>query len=281
MVDRLLATMVKYVPKGRLTSLGHFSASRPWARKVLLALSNRLMRGPQPIPYGAGRGLMFQNAGSQIGYSLGTTEPLVQDALTHHLRAGMVVYDLGCNVGFFAVIMARLVGSNGRVVAFDPLPAHIEACAHNARLNALENVTTVTAAVGAVSEMREFQITRLATASHLAREGAARPLEYVRSEMVRVMTIDEYVYDQGNQPPDFIKMDVEGEEINAIEGMRKTLNEYRPTLLCEVHGQSKQMADALAELGYTATVLESNTPLKDAPWGVHIIAMPTAPAHGR
>lgn len=281
MVDRLLATMVKYVPKGRLTALGHFSASRPWARKVLLALSNRLMRGPQPIPYGAGRGLMFQNAGSQIGYSLGTTEPLVQDALTHHLRAGMVVYDLGCNVSFFAVIMARLIGSNGRVVAFDPLSAHTEACARNARLNALENVTTVTAAVGAVSDMREFQITRLATASHLAREGAARPLEYVRSEMVRVMTIDEYVYDQGNQPPDFIKMDVEGEEINAIEGMRKTIDEYRPTLLCEVHGQSKQMADALAELDYTATVLESNTDLKDAPWGVHIIAMPTASAHGR
>ena len=55
-------------------------------------------------------------------YFAGGCEPAVQEALAEHLRPGMVVADVGANIGFFALLAARLVGSTGRVFAFEADP---------------------------------------------------------------------------------------------------------------------------------------------------------------
>jgi FkbM family methyltransferase len=259
------------------TTLGRYSARHHRVQRVVLALSGKLLGGPQQVSHGAGQGLLFQNSGSNVGYSLGTTESLVQEALTANLHPGMVAYDLGCNIGFFTMIMGRLVGSDGYIFAFDPILTHTRACAHNADLNGFKNVSMVTAAVGSVNETAELQITKLGTASSLFQEGSDRPTGYLRSEQVQVMTIDAFVYGQGNPPPNFVKMDVEGQGVNAILGMRRTMEEHQPTVLCEMHGNNAQMADLLAELGYATSVLEVSDDLRNAPWWVHFVAKPKAP----
>ncbi len=53
-----------------------------------------------------------------------------------------------------------------------------------------------------------------------------------------------------HRPPNFVKIDVEGEEVHAVQGMRRTIEQYAPTLLCEMHGNNGQMADLLDSLGY-------------------------------
>jgi len=275
-MPRLFTSALQYVPEGALKWLGRYSARHHRVQRIMLTLSGKLLRGPQRVSHGVGQGLLFQNSGSNIGYSLGTTEPLVQDALIANLHPGMVAYDLGCNIGFFTMIMGRLVESNGHVFAFDPILTHTRACAHNADLNGFKNVSTVTAAVGSINETAELQITELGTASSLFQAGRGRPTGYLRSEQVRVMTIDEFVYGQGNPPPTFVKIDVEGQEVNVIEGMRRTIEEHRPVILCEMHGNNTQIADLLAELGYATSVLEVSDDLRNAPWWVHFVAKPKA-----
>ncbi len=71
---------------------------------------------------GAGQGLRFNVAGSHSAFILGNHEPEVQELLESVLRPGMTYYDVGANVGFFAIIAARLVGPSGHVVCFEPLP---------------------------------------------------------------------------------------------------------------------------------------------------------------
>jgi len=277
MISRVLAVAFAYVPRDALRWVGRYSARHKRMQRLLVTLSGRVLRGPQRIAHGVGRGLFFQNSDSFVGYTLGTTEPLVQDALKDHMHAGMVAYDLGCNVGFFTVIMGRLVGDSGHVFAFDPVPAHTEACAQNAILNGFKNVSTVTAAVGSTNGTAELEIAELGTANRLAQEGRDRPTGYQRSEQVRVMTIDDFVRGQGHPPPDFVKIDVEGQEVDMVKGMRATIKEHRPTILCEMHGHNTQMADLFAELGYVTSILEVAGDLKSAPWWVHVLAKPKAP----
>src|ERR1700682_1610114 len=86
------------------------------------------------ILHGSGQGLQFNVAGSHSAFILGNHEPEVQKILATFLRPGRVYYDIGANVGFFAVIAARLVGPSGRVVCFEPLPANARQIEYNARL---------------------------------------------------------------------------------------------------------------------------------------------------
>jgi protein-L-isoaspartate O-methyltransferase len=56
------------------------------------------------------------------GYYLGTYEPDMQESIARLIKPGMTVFDVGANIGFFAIAVAKLVGPAGTVVAFEPNP---------------------------------------------------------------------------------------------------------------------------------------------------------------
>src|ERR1700733_12887928 len=84
------------------------------------------------ILHGVGKGLKFNAAASHSAFILGNHELEVQELLAAVLRPGMVYYDAGANVGFFAVIVARLVGPSGQIVCFEPLPENARQIEYNA-----------------------------------------------------------------------------------------------------------------------------------------------------
>ena len=96
--------------------------------------------GPAVIGAGPGRGLRFDVGGGNPDFAAGTYEPPVQQALADCLKPGDVVLDVGANVGFIAVIAAKLVGPAGRVVAFEPVPENARLVRRNARLNGLSRL---------------------------------------------------------------------------------------------------------------------------------------------
>src|SRR5580658_10208738 len=102
--------------------------------------SQRLRERPRTIARGQGRGLRFNPAGTHPGYALGTSEPEIQELLAANVKPGSVMWDVGANVGFLTLIAARLVGPNGQVVAFEPLPSNCEAIRRNLALNQMGNV---------------------------------------------------------------------------------------------------------------------------------------------
>jgi hypothetical protein len=67
-------------------------------------------------------------------------------------------------------------------------------------------------------------------------------------------SLDEFVYVDGNSPPDFIKIDVEGSEGEAIAGARRLLAQYHPSLLLEIHGKpGREVWEWLKQLKYVST----------------------------
>lgn len=214
---------------------------------------------------------------SESGYYLGTHEPDLQASLPHFIKPGMTVFDIGANIGFFAVAAANLVGRTGNVVAFEPNPAVVVRLRENVELNGLADRLIIEQnAVGDFDGTAEFCF----ALTHL--QGRFSDLPYVpqgaESTPVPCRTIDSYVA-SANLVPDVIIMDVEHAEGRALRGMKSLLRLCKPLVFIEMHGP-EAIRDAFSEIvssDYKLFKLPAMDPVKEmneiAPLA-HLLAMP-------
>jgi hypothetical protein len=182
-MSSLVRMMATWVPAGLLRRMGALQFSHPLIARGIVSVSRSIRYGDGTIRRGHGAGLRFNCGGSNAGYALGTSEPSIQDVFARCLRPGDTVYDVGANVGFFAVLAARFVGSEGRVVAFEPLPSSADMVRYNARQNGFETITVIEAAAWESSGEAELLLLPESTATKLARltdEQGASPQTFFR-----------------------------------------------------------------------------------------------------
>ncbi len=131
-------------------------------------------------------------------------------------REGMSVLDLGANVGFHTLLFARSVGSGGHVWAFEPDPDNFATLCRNLELNAYGNVTAVQAAVGTSTGRGSLY------RSPFYCDHRTYPTEEGQQGVqVTMVSVDEFL--PPGQRVDFVKMDIQGAEGMALQGMKKTL----------------------------------------------------------
>jgi FkbM family methyltransferase len=180
----------------------------------------------------------------------GASEPEVQETLLRYLRPGMTFYDLGANIGFFSLLAARLVGEQGRVIAFEADPEIAARLREHIDRNRFRCVTVVEKAVWSKASKVHFARIDLGTSpdrglGHVVDSSSADTIE------IETVTLDDFA--RTSPPPDFIKCDVEGAEAEVFRGAQTLLGEKRPGILCEIHSEANRR-DLLAELkrfGYT------------------------------
>jgi len=213
---------------------------------------------------------------------LGTYEPELQTCVRDLVRPGMTVYDLGANIGYLTLLFARAVGEDGRVVAFEPLPGNLERLAeHIGRNSFAERVTVVPAAVADRQGRRRFYV-RTSSAMGKLEGAAGRSLQGEESIMVHAIDLDSYVGDSRDRPPDVIKIDIEGGEVLALPGMRRTLREVRPAILLEIHGPEaarvirQEMENARYVLHHLRRPYPALRPADEMPWKAYLLALPQA-----
>ena len=186
-------------------------------------------------------------------YFNGEVEPEVQAVLHRYLRPGMIVYDIGANIGFFSLLAARLVGTTGRVTAFEADPEIAARVRDNVARNQGGPISVEGKAVWSSSSPVFFaradaEMSPDRGLGHVIDNDAERPA--AGTIRVEAVTVDEYVRKFG--APDFIKCDVEGAEVEVFRGASKLLNEKQPLILCEMHGDENRqtLLKALANFGY-------------------------------
>jgi FkbM family methyltransferase len=199
------------------------------------SLPGRVLRAPLrlipgdlvvPVVQGPLRGAWWVVGSSTHGCWLGCYEAESQAACVRRVAPGMVAFDLGANVGFYTLLLSRLVGPRGRVYAFEPSPQALGYLRRHVSMNAPGNVVVCEAAVGAVSGEATFvegeSLSTGRTVDDIPAPGRVVPQ----------VALDDFVYAVGNPAPDFIKMDIEGGEAAALAGMRRVLSERgrRPAL---------------------------------------------------
>jgi FkbM family methyltransferase len=176
------------------------------------------------------------------------------------VKPGMHVLDIGAHVGYFTLLAARAVGPTGRVSAFEPDPSNYRFLCHNVALNGMEEVVTaVRKAVAEASGSRPFFVDeRNSACSALSKAGRSGD-----AMAVECTAVDDFV--EPGEGIDVVKLDVEGGELDALRGMRRTLAdaarvvmfvECNPSALASASVSVSDLLDELRELDLVVQVID-------------------------
>jgi len=193
---------------------------------------------------------------TQKAYVFGTHEPEVTAAMYNCIAPGCVTVDVGAHIGYHTLLMARLAGPDGMVVAFEPWPENFKVLQENVALNALSNVVLVNKAVMACSGTLKMAagVDGFCSSTSAVREDGTVPVSSV--------SLDEYAASElPGQRIGFVKIDVEGAETSIFAGMAQVISSHQPTILVGLHGfsecgMSHPALLALRAAGYRAQFLD-------------------------
>lgn len=183
-------------------------------------------------------------------------EPEVCNVLARVLKEGDCAVDGGANVGFFTVLMARLVGPTGHVYAFEPGGNNLPKLAANIKLNGLENVSVIDKPLAG----RSKQTVTLHEHDHPGYNSLWPDLskEIVVERVVQTTTLEMELL--GRVAPTVIKLDIEGAELSALKGAGTLLTWQKPMIIAEMNEAAfgragvtfEDLRDFLHERGYDA-----------------------------
>ena len=266
-----------------------------------------LIKRDVTIRHGVASGVKFNAGLYNPDTALGTYEMPVQKVLSQYLQPGDIFYDLGANVGFFTILGAKIVGSAGKVYAFEPEEVNAATLRRNAEINHFAHITVIEKAVSKTTGIEKFWLRRycgshaLESASinsapkkcitvntiasgNLLQQKAVELPEFLKIKeciTVNTVSIDDLLQQKAIEPPTFVKIDVEGAEIDALYGMSQTIAKWKPVIIYEVDDQKKEgllnkqteIEDFLLSYGYEIKSLAQS--YSGISWNVeHAIAIP-------
>ncbi|MBL4769992.1 MAG: FkbM family methyltransferase [Planctomycetes bacterium] len=159
-------------------------------------------------------------------------------AMVKMLRKGDVALDVGCHKGGWLYWMRRAVGPSGQVHAFEPQPELAQYLKDVVQAFRWKNVFIHTCALGSESGHQNLHVpdstgSTSASASLVAGVASSESNQAPTVHHVELQTLDSFVQTQGLRRVDFIKVDVEGFELEALKGAQKTLGNLRPAIMVE------------------------------------------------
>ncbi len=273
----MVSFAVTYMPKSWIDFGTRLRWKSPLADRLIRRVARTFRNRDNVIGRGFGQGLRFNTGDSHVGYVFGTTETDVQVALKSLVQPGMIIYDIGANVGFHAVCIARAVGKEGKVFCFEALPDNARKLEHNVALNGFTNIEVIVTALGNSDGEASFWLSEEPTWGKLVSVGT-EPGRQSGQVNVKIRRLDGLIEEYNLPPPQLIKIDVEGAEIDVFEGARQTLKRYRPILVIEAHGTNSAIEKFLIEAGYRVGVIGNHQSVADSYWNAHLFAVPAESA---
>jgi FkbM family methyltransferase len=178
--------------------------------------------------------------------------------ITGEARPGDIFYDIGANIGPYTLMAAKRVRPNGAVYAFEPHASNFQSLIENIRLNGLGDVVkAMSSALNNQEGFFDFNYYMLdagTSMSQLAdrRDDHDREFRPVFTERKHGTTIDRLIEDGVIERPNLIKMDVDGNELLILKGMRTLLEEAPPrAILMEVNARHKtELYDFMSRCGF-------------------------------
>lgn len=172
-------------------------------------------------------------------------EPVTTKWIREFLRPGMIAVDVGSNIGWFALQMSRCVGPEGKVFAFEPCPGFYRRLLGHLKVNEIQNV--MAAQVALSDRVRMCYIAQNVgpyfSSAHLSDDvgdGATHPATCVPLDALCLERCD------------LIKIDVDGTELEVLQGAVRMLDTFHPRLVVEIamDAQPEKVLDLLWHFGY-------------------------------
>jgi FkbM family methyltransferase len=163
-------------------------------------------------------------------FATGRWETAESATLEKTLKTAHTFYDIGANIGYFSLMASNIIGSSGKVYAIEASPKNVSSLQQNILLNNHSNIIVYPYGLS--------HHTGSGLINQHAESGMSSFLPNFKTEeqyTVPLIPLDELIRAEHLQPPDVIKIDVEGMELDVIRGMKSTLSANRHiTLLVEI-----------------------------------------------
>lgn len=239
----------RILPSGMVSTLKKSRWASGFARFLQPGKDGRVYELEDPL-----NGFRMSMPGPNI-YSMvwGEYEPGVCNVMREIVQPGWTTADIGAHIGYHSLLLAHLVGDEGKVFSFEPLPQNIRFLEDNVVLNGLQGVVSIEPA--AVMEKSGTGTLYQAPDSFQACVREADTGEAEGFE-VAALSIDDYLRDTDWPHLHFIKMDIEGAESNAIASMKECIERFKPVVLLEAHGENARKGiEQLLSAGYIAMAI--------------------------
>ncbi len=195
----------------------------------------------------------------------GIFEPQEIEIVKQEVKLGDTVLDIGANIGYYTLIFAKLVGEHGKVFAFEPDPNKFALLKKNVEMNGYTNVVLVPKAVSNENKIAKLYLCKQNQAMHRVYNSV-----FCNDSInIELLKLDDY-FQQYSDNISFIKIDIEGNEYAAIEGMLnllhknrkvKLLTEFSPAVSLENKIDSKDYIKILVDLGFNIYSVDENIEL--------------------
>ncbi|TRZ92793.1 MAG: FkbM family methyltransferase [Dehalococcoidia bacterium] len=190
----------------------------PGSRKLTRSVYNLMTRHPEGWINIHGSPVLINVRDNGIGSKMFLQGGYASGRISEIRKAvkeGDTVIDIGANIGYFTVLLANLVGPEGKVYAFEPDPRNFHLLQRTVERNGWSHVTIEQKAVS--NKVGEFLLYQ----SPSWAGSALTPCDHVSVVKVQVITLDEFLSDEHNVS--FVKMDMDGSEPLAISGMTQLI----------------------------------------------------------
>jgi FkbM family methyltransferase len=244
---------------------------------VLLLLKRILFKGNLTLKIidGPNKGKRWRfNTNSNNEFIIGSWEKPMHDIYFRYLKQNDVVYDLGAHQGFLAIMASHLVGAQGKVFAFEPLPANFNLLSQHILINGITNCQIYFGAVSEKSGVVNFSVSEADVSNTYVTTSPAFN-KHGRHIQSQSFSLDDLILTEKISRPDFIKIDVEGAEYDVLKGAVNLLTFSAPMIYLETHeihipGVDSACLNFLNEIGYK--VIENLIPETNGKMAAYILS---------
>ncbi len=191
----------------------------------------------------------------------GPYEKASVDLIRSTLKKGCVCLDIGANIGYWSLVLARVVSKTGKVFSFEPDSDNFKLLTKNIEVNGYKNVVLTQKAVYSKTTVIDFYI----KADFGVDQRVYDPGDGRKSVKIEAVSIDDFCVKNGIEKVDFIKMDIQGAEAMALKGMRKLVKksrnlamlvEFWPTSLKNCGSSGEDFLKLLDNMGFKVQIMD-------------------------
>ena len=186
-----------------------------------------------------------------------------------HIKSNDVVFELGANRGYFTSLFCNIVGNQGQVHAFEAVPETYNKTKQSFAINYPKNLFFNNYAVGNENKSVDLFMpnTDDGQASLANQNDGSWKTGFITIHSSQMIRLDDYIHKNKILKIDFVKCDIEGSELLALQGMEESLKQFKPKILVEVHESwmnsfnysSMDLFESLRKFGYTEFHQVENT----------------------
>ena len=170
---------------------------------------------------------MFLDKHDNLGLSI---NPIYGESDTEFVKKVIkkndIVLDIGANIGYYSLIFAKLVGDSGKVFSFEPESENFKILKKNIEVNGYNNVILEQKIVSNADGKSTLYVSEKAGSHRIY-----KPDNYVESLEIESISMDSYIEKNNIKKINFIKIDVEGAELNVLQGIQKILDSNKHIIL--------------------------------------------------